>query len=202
MTLKGSDDLDLDYYYYNDRMGDLDSDDGNIDSPLSVKHLYHSSTWEKSHIEYDSKPKEFTGTSCSMRDFPRFPTFFNLFELFWPDGPILLKIVKETNRYATTTDEHGISLGRETWERLTIAGLKGFLICTILIGLKRQPNRKTYWETEGSFFHCLFISSVFTREKFQTITNCLHITNLVHYVHDRGAPGYDKICNAFKREWD
>jgi hypothetical protein len=82
----------------------------------------------------------------------------------------------------------------------------------MLHGLKKQPNRKTYEAPEGSFFHCSLISSTFTRERLQAITNCLHITNSTNYVHDRGAPGYDKmgqvwwlataICNAFKREWE
>ena len=82
MIPKGSDDSDMDYYYYNDGIGDLDSDDGNINNPLSVKHLYSSSTQERSHFIYDSKPKKFTGSSHSTRDFPRFLPFFNLFELF------------------------------------------------------------------------------------------------------------------------
>jgi hypothetical protein len=87
-----------------------------------------------------------------------------------------------------------------------------FLAYTMLLGLKKQPNRKTYWAKVGSFFHCPLISSIFTRARFQTITNCLHITNPADYVHEKGALGYDKmgqvrwlataIYDAFKREWE
>ena len=34
----GSDDSNPDYYYYNDGMGDSNSDDGDIDNSLSIKY--------------------------------------------------------------------------------------------------------------------------------------------------------------------
>lgn len=76
--------------HYNDEMGDFESDDGNIQNPFSVKHLYRSSTWRKAHIEYNPTPKEFSCASCPKRDFPSFPTFLKLFALFWPNGHVLL----------------------------------------------------------------------------------------------------------------
>jgi hypothetical protein len=85
-----SDDSDTTDSHYNDEMGESESDDGDIQNPLSVKHLYRSSTWGKAHIEYNPTPKEFSGTSRPKKDFPRFPTFLKLFALFWPDGPVLL----------------------------------------------------------------------------------------------------------------
>jgi hypothetical protein len=109
MIPERSDDFDPNYYYYDDRMGDLDSDDGVIDNRLSVKHLYHSSTWKKSYIEYDPKPKELIDTSRPTGDFPRFSTFLKLFGIIWPNGVVLLRIVKETNQYTATTNEYGIS---------------------------------------------------------------------------------------------
>jgi hypothetical protein len=71
--------LNLEYYHYNDGMGDSKNDDGDTDNPLSVKHLYHSSTWRKSHIEYNLIPKEFSDTSPPKRVFSRFFTFLKLF---------------------------------------------------------------------------------------------------------------------------
>ena len=188
-----SDDSETIDSHYNDEMGEFESDDGNIQNPFSIKYLYHSSTWGKAHIEYNPTPKEFSYTSHPKRDFPRFPTFLKLFVLFWPDGPILLRIFRETNRYATTPNEHGIFPSGATWEPLTVARLKAFLACTMLLGLKKQPNRKTYWAGVGSFFHYPLISSIFTRARFHAITNCLYIMNLADYVHERGAPGYDKM---------
>jgi hypothetical protein len=91
MILEGNDDSNLDYYYYDEGMGDSNSVDGDVENPLSVKHLYCSSIWEKSHIKNHSKPKEFSSSSWPRGDFPRFPTFLKLFKLFWPDGPVLLR---------------------------------------------------------------------------------------------------------------
>jgi hypothetical protein len=77
--------------------------------------------------------------------------------------------------------------------------------------LEEATKLEDVLEMEGFFFHCPLIFSIFIRKKFQAITSCLHITNPAHYVHDRGAPGYDKmdqvwwlanaICDAFKKEW-
>jgi hypothetical protein len=61
------------------------------------------------------------------------------------------------------------------------------------MGLKKQPNKKSYWAHRGSFFHCPVISKIFTRDRFQAITSCLHITNHANYVGIRGEPGYDKM---------
>jgi hypothetical protein len=74
--------------------------------------------------------------------FQDFPHFLKLFELFWPNGPVLLRIARVSYRSATIADEYGISPGRATWEHLIIVGMKVFFVCTILIGLKRQPNWK------------------------------------------------------------
>jgi hypothetical protein len=77
---------------------------------------------------------------------------------------------------------------------LTIAGLKAFLAIHMYMGMRRQPNIKSYWEREGSFFHCPTISNIMTRERFKEFIRCLHITNPDTYAHiGRGDPGYDKI---------
>jgi hypothetical protein len=90
--------------------------------------------------------------------------------------------------------------------------LKAFFAISVLMGLKRQPNKKTYWEREGGFFHCPAISRIFSHDRFQQITKCLHITNPNSYVATRGEPGYDKmgqvrwlvddIRRACMREWN
>jgi hypothetical protein len=36
------------------------------------------------------------------------------------------------------------NLGEEKWERLTMLGLKAFLGVSVLMGMKKQPNMKTY----------------------------------------------------------
>jgi hypothetical protein len=62
------------------------------------------------------------------------------------------------------------------------------------MGMKHQPNYKTYWEKEGSFFHCPIISNIMTHEHFIQLLRCLHITNPGTYEHiPKGDPCYDKL---------
>ena len=95
---------------------------------------------------------------------------------------------------------------------LTIAGLKAFLAIHMYMGMKRQPNMKSYWEKEGSFFHCPTISNIMSRDQFTDLVRCLHITDPAVYGHIRtGEPGYDKIRqvrwlveeirSAYMRQW-
>jgi hypothetical protein len=76
---------------------------------------------------------------------------------------------------------------------LSVVGLKAFFAISMFIGLKRQPNMKTYCKREGGFFHCHVVSRTFSCDRFQQITKCLHITNPSSYVATRGEPGYDKM---------
>jgi hypothetical protein len=90
--------------------------------------------------------------------------------------------------------------------------LKAFLAIHMYMGMKRQPNMKSYWEKAGSFFHCPTISNIMTRECFRELVRCLHITNPEGYENiQKGNPGYDKIRqvrwlvekirSACMREW-
>jgi hypothetical protein len=158
-----------------------------------ISYLYGDETWGKGSLEYDPPRRGFT--ECGGPTFEahhRMPTFLMFFCLFWPDS-LLRKICTETNRYATTVDGDGIAPGRRRWRRLSVAGLKAFFAISMLMGLKRQPNMKTYWEREGGFFHCPLISRIFSHDRFQQITRCLHITNPNSYDATRDEPGYDKM---------
>jgi hypothetical protein len=170
-----------------------DDEGGAIGDMNGIPHLYRDETWDKRSFEYDPPRRAFTG--CGGPTFEahhRMPTFLMLFRLFWPDA-VLRKICTETNRYATTIDGEGNAPRGRRWRRLSVAGLKAFFAISMLIGLKRQPNMKTYWEQEGGFFHCPIISHIFTRDRFQQITKCLYITHPNSYVATRGEPGYDKM---------
>jgi hypothetical protein len=112
--------------------------------------------------------------------------------MFWPDT-LLRRIVAKTNRYATTVGPDGSTLEGPTWRRFTVAGLKAFFAISIFMGLKKQPNVKTYWQRKGSFFHCPVISQIFIRDQHQQITKCLHVTNPATYVTNREELGYDKM---------
>jgi hypothetical protein len=61
--------------------------------------------------------------------------------------------------------------------------LKAFMAIHMYMGMKKQPNYKTYWEKEGSFFHCPVISNIMTRERFVELHRCLHLTNPATYDH-------------------
>jgi hypothetical protein len=176
-----------------DYSSDSDDEGGATGDLNGIKHVYRDETWGKESFEYDPPRRAFTG--CGGPTFEalrRMPTFLMLFHLFWPDT-LLRKICTKTNRYATIVDGDGNAPGGRRWRRLSVAGLKAFFAISMLMGLKKQPNMKTYWEREGGFFHYPVISRIFSRDHFQQITKCLHITNPNLYVATRGEPGYDKM---------
>ena len=76
---------------------------------------------------------------------------------------------------------------------LTMPELKAFIALSFYMGLKKQPNSKTYWMKVGSIFHCPTILNIMTCDCFQALRRCLHLTNQAEYVHDPTLPGYDKI---------
>jgi hypothetical protein len=105
----------------------------------------------------------------------------------------LRDIVAETNCYAMEEDVHGDTCGGPAWRNLTVPELKAFIAASFLMGLKKQPNNKSYLSKEGSFFHCPRISKIFTRDRFQELVRCLHLTNPTNYVREKTLPGYDKM---------
>ena len=101
-----------------------------------LRHEFQDSTWSQEFFMYDPKPREFTGSHYS--------TILQLFDLFWPHT-LLHKIVKETNHYTIQLlDVQGNSMGGPKWMNLTIARLKAFLAIHMYMGMKRQPNMKSY----------------------------------------------------------
>jgi hypothetical protein len=172
---------------------DMDLDMEEID-PQSMRWRFHNETWSHAHFTYDPKPRPFRGQRGPVKHYHSMPTFMHLFDLFW-SYQTLRSIVRETNRYAThEVDDNGKPRGGEKWETLTVPGLKAFLGVSILMGMKKQPNLRTYWQKVGSFFHCPLISQSFIRERFMAIRKCLHITNPASYANvDRGDVGFDKI---------
>jgi hypothetical protein len=103
-------------------------------------------------------------------------------------------------------------MGGKNWENLTVLELKAFLAIHMYMGMKWQPNIQSYWEKEGSLFHCPIISSIISRDRFCALRRCLHITNPTMYEYiEKGDPRYDKlrqvrwmvddICEACMREW-
>jgi hypothetical protein len=109
-----------------------------------MRHEFQDNTWSQEFFTYDPKLKEFFGSHGPCSFFAGIPTLLQLFDLFWPYA-LLLKIVQETNRYATRLlDALGNCMGGPKWVNLTIAGLKAFLAIHMYMGMKRQPNNKSY----------------------------------------------------------
>jgi hypothetical protein len=165
-----------------------------VDDPTDITWRYRDETWSKQNFTYSPPRIPFLGRQGPRSDYGNgMPTFLHLFDLFWPYS-ILRKIVCETNRYAMESNGEGSTVGGPTWEVLTIAGLKAFMAVQMYMGMKKQPNMKSYWQRMGSFLHCPFISKMFTRDHFYALRRCLHITNPASYNNvERGTVGFDKL---------
>ena len=61
------------------------------------------------------------------------------------------------------------------------------------MGMRKQPNIKTFWAGEDDVFHCPKISGLFTRKPFETLSKCLHLTNMDDGMVDRNSPNFDKV---------
>jgi hypothetical protein len=58
------------------------------------------------------------------------PSFMSLFHMFWP-MLMLMDIVEETNRYATTLDANWKLPGGADWYDISVPKLKAFLSITL-----------------------------------------------------------------------
>lgn len=47
----------------------------------------------------------------------------------------------------------------------------------MMMGAKWNPNLESYWASFTPFLHCLIINPKMTRNRFELITRCLHVTN-------------------------
>lgn len=183
-------DVDLLELHYSDE--ENDDDIGDIEDHESIKYIYREESWNQHSYTYCPKPIDFIGAPSSNIFWQYFPTFMQLFEVFWPFN-VLRDIVTKTNRYATVLDVHENTKRGPAWTTCLVKELHVFIAIIMYMGMKRQPNMKTYWHKKGSIFHCSTISSLMSRRHFEQITKYLHLTNPAKYVHDKALPGYDKM---------
>ena len=86
--------------------------------------------------------------------------------------------------------------GGPNWEQLIVASLRAFMALALYMGLKCQPNYKTYW-SNNTLFYCPMVANIFTRERFMALWRLLHVTNAETYVHIQcGDAMYDKLCQT------
>ena len=88
-----------------------------------------------------------------------------------------MKIVDESNRYATTMIVNGKTRGNKGWWKLTLDELQAWIGISMLMGVKPLPNHRAYWRSSVPFLHCPIISSCMSRSRFERITTCLHIVD-------------------------
>jgi len=79
------------------------------------------------------------------------------------------------------------------------------------MGIKKLPNRRLYWSRGEALFHCQLILQILKRDRFESITRCLHLCIALAKVQDRKSPSYDKlhkvrwlvddICSNFQALW-
>jgi hypothetical protein len=101
--------------------------------------------------------------------------------------------VIETNCYATSRTSEGELPGGNTWVLFTVAEFKAWLVIRLYMGMKRQPNVKSYWMKEGSFLHSSTISKIMSQKWFMALRRCFHFTNPTTYAQEKGLPRYDKL---------
>jgi hypothetical protein len=60
------------------------------------------------------------------------------------------------------------------------------------MGVKVQPNHRSYWKSSCPFLHCKVISSCMSRQRFERISACLHIVD-DSLLPSRGQVEHDKL---------
>jgi len=108
---------------------------------------------------------------------------------------VLHFMVLEKNQLIIEVDRYGNTMDRRNLEDVTISGLKAFLTILLYMGMKRQPNQKSYWHKNGFLFHCpiKMFSKPMSQMCFEALIRCLYVTNLANYLHERNIPKYDKM---------
>jgi hypothetical protein len=67
--------------------------------------------------------------------------------------------------------------------------LQMFLAVFFYMGMKKQPNVRSYWTKSEPLFYCLVIANLLTQRRFLS----LHLTNPCDFVTDKTSPQYDKM---------
>jgi hypothetical protein len=106
---------------------------------------------------------------------------------------MLRDICLETNRYVGSLYEKGRPRGGRGWYPITVRELKVFLATSLYMTMKKLPNVKAYWAKSEEIFYYNVIVGLFTRKRFMTLTQCLHITDPSTYVADNMSPHFDNI---------
>lgn len=100
------------------------------------------------------------------------------------DDNILQSIVDQSNLYANQK-------GAKNWYPLTLAELKAYIGCSILMGIHQLPRLENYWSSDP-FLGVKSISDVMTAKRFKKITETLHCNDNAT-CPARDSPDFDKL---------
>jgi hypothetical protein len=134
-------------------------------------------------------PMEFTEHELGCtHPYSQLPSVMGLFETFW-SPKLLWKIIRETNWYALEIidDKAGTTRGGIKWTPLGLDEFQAYISICLQMGLKKLLCRRLYWSRDEPLFHCPIISQLLTRDRFELITRCLHVTNAPPHVKDRSS---------------
>lgn len=139
--------------------------------------MFSSNKWMKGISSYKDPPLPFTGPlpGCT-HPYKRLPGVLGIFEKFW-EPKTIRQIVRETNRYASEVlhRDSTETRGGKSWAPLQYEEFRAFLSITIYMGLKKLPHVRCYWMKDVPLFFCPVISQIISRERFESITRCLHV---------------------------
>jgi len=100
-----------------------------------------------------------------------------LFSRFWNDHTVN-RVCQDTNRYASEVPvERLFPLGGWKWWPLTKNEFRAFIAVNLLMGIKRLPNHRSYWNRRNEFLYCPSISTIMTYRRYEDITRCLHVAD-------------------------
>jgi hypothetical protein len=154
--------------------GNFEEENGNIPPVVSVdatstQHLFWEGTWSQSSNSFLPEPSPYSGGPSGLKqEYTRMPTYLHLFGLFWTHT-VLNRICVETNRYAQKVDG-GKPKGGHDWYDVEEGELRAFMGVRLWMGMR-----------------------LFTRKRFETLSKCLHLTNMDDGMSDRNSPNYDKV---------
>lgn len=94
-------------------------------------------------------------------------------------------IVEQTNIYGSR--KHG-----RDFKQISAQELEGFIGATFLMSLIQVPSIRDYWSSD-SHFGQRQIKSIFHRDRYNAILNCLHLADNDSPSYDRNSPKYDRL---------
>jgi hypothetical protein len=102
--------------------------------------------------------------------------------------------VKESNRYASeiVDDEIGATRGGLHWTPLSLCEFRAYIAIWLFMGIKKFLCTRSYWSM-NPLLHCPVISQLMTRDRFEQITQCLHVANAPESARNKSSPAYDKL---------